>query len=99
MPHAPFEQPAVAFAGAEQDKPQAPQLETSLATLFSQPSATLPLQFPKFASQLPMPQTPPKQPAEPFAGMGHTTPHAPQLFASVETFCSQPSAAMPLQFA
>jgi hypothetical protein len=82
-PQVPAVQTAVPLGSAGQTWPQAPQLFTSSLTSTSQPFAGLPSQLTKPPLQAPRPQVPAVQVAVMFGSVGHTWPHAPQLFTSL----------------
>ncbi len=97
-PHVLAPQVVVAFARAGQTLPHAPQLDTSADVFSSQPSAAIPLQFPKGAVHE-NPHVLAMHVVAAFARAGHATPHAPQFVRLVDVFASHPSAATPLQSA
>lgn len=96
--HTPLAQLLEATWAALQARPQAPQLATSAEVLTSQPSAGRRSQSPNPALQLAIAHLLALHAAVAFCRV-HTAPHAPQLFASVVVFTSQPSAANPSQLA
>src|SRR5579871_5969261 len=73
-----------------------PQLAGSPLVLVSQPLATLLSQLPKPALHIPTVHIPAAQPATAFCAL-HFIPHMLQLFGSVASVASHPSAALPLQ--
>jgi len=91
-PQVPALQTAVAFEGAVQTVPQAPQLFTELLRFVSQPLPALLSQLPKPALQV-IPHTPPLQEAVPLVLL-QTVPQAPQLFTELLRFVSQPLPAL-----
>jgi hypothetical protein len=97
-PHTPAEHPGVPFATAAQNRPQAPQFVTLVKVFVSQPFATLPSQLANGALQEPIAHTLEMHARVPFGTVGHMVLQAPQLFASLALFTSQPLAAMLSQF-
>lgn len=69
--------------------PQAPQCARVVFRSVSQPSPTVPLQFPKPVPQV-NPQDPPTHVTEALALAGHTVPHPPQCAVLAVVFVSQP---------
>jgi hypothetical protein len=91
---APRAQLGVPFA-LEQDVPQAPQFDTLVCVLTSQPFAARPSQLPKLALQVPSVQEPEAHDSVAFA-KSQIAPQDPQ-FDSVVRFVSQPLEALPSQ--
>lgn len=88
MAHVPFEQTAVAFAGA-QTAPQLPQLSVSRFLFVSQPSVGSPLQSPRGATHVSILHTPPSHLAAAPANT-QTLPQPLQFAASPRVSTSQP---------
>jgi len=90
-----LQEPAVqvgAPLAVEHGVAQAPQFDSSVYTLVSQPSAVPPEQLPQPASQLPMLQVLDTQLAEALAKeSSQSLPQAPQLASSLVVLTSQPS--------
>jgi hypothetical protein len=95
MAHAPPEQTAVAF-GRLQAAPQAPQCETLVRRLTSQPSALCELQLPNPSLQEASAHEPAAQVGVAFAKV-QALPQAPQWKVDVFRLVSQPFAALPSQ--
>ena len=77
--------------------PQPPQLFGSVVVSNSQPFAGLPSQSEKPGLQAPSPQALPEHAGSAFGSAAQTLPQVPQLFASVASATSQPSASALLQ--
>lgn len=92
---APSAQLGVPFA-LEQDVPHAPQLETLVCVLTSQPFAATPSQLPNPALHVPRVHDPDAHDSDAFA-RSQIAPQAPQ-FVRVVRLVSQPLAALPSQF-
>jgi hypothetical protein len=95
MVQAPSEQPGEPFVPLH-TVPQAPQFETFVSVLVSQPLFELPSQFPNPALQVPSVQFPLTQDSLALARL-HTAPQAPQLARLVFVFVSQPLLELPSQ--